>query len=166
MKKSLLILAVVALATALFISITHRLLIRGNNSANQVGLSNREGRGRASTSVSSSSATKSKSYERRVSLRELKEVGFIITADKLTEYGASGNVKVISPNGDSATGDGLVLSSTDDKFYLTGELKFQVTKGERVFTMESWNDDAFVTFDSTGGVLETSEHIWALSSGE
>ena len=78
--------------------------------------------------ASSQSSSKSNSRIRKVSLQDVREMGFAITADKYTEYGATGNVRLVSPNGDSATGRRLILSSSDNRFYLRGDVKVEVVK--------------------------------------
>ena len=71
---------------------------------------------------------------------------------------------VVSPDGDSAKGDRLILSTSDDKFYLTGDVILRVVNGAQSFTMDSDDDDAYVRFDSDGEGLETSKDGWKLTA--
>ena len=91
-------------------------------------------------------------------------MGFAITADKYTEYGATGNVRLVSPNGDSATGRRLILSSSDNRFYLRGDVKVEVVKKEQRLNFEGHGDEAYLSLDTDGRQLQTSSGSWSFVS--
>ena len=115
------------LSLGLTLSLTILILLKlgGLQFPNEAGLYSKPASGaefKSGTSLKylGENASKSERQIRKVALSDIQSLGYEISASKETEYGATGDVKVVTPEGEIITAEALVLSTSGNKFHLIG----------------------------------------------